>query len=236
MFDTVLAREDETRDAALALGALVYPEESSILAAAPRVAPPQLQWEGPDEDGDYILTLTNVPAYLTSHGKTHVEALARIGEAIHLTFCEECPRVAPRTPEEREADKTQMAKVSMDNLRGSVADHYGHGWQAGRDAASSSRVAPPPQPDVEELVKQIRAVLYGIDKEGTDDNDGWWETSFGAHFGAEKLAEVIAIIRAALPPAPSAAPPKETPQEDLARGGKPGSPQADLPRRNKGDK
>ena len=44
------------------------------------------------------------------------------------------------------------------------------------------------------LEHQIKEALKGIDKDGTYDGFGWWETSGGASFGAEKLEEVLNII------------------------------------------
>lgn len=47
----------------------------------------------------------------------------------------------------------------------------------------------------EDLIKQIKDLLKGIDKVETITEDGWWETSIGAEFGAGKLKELIALIR-----------------------------------------
>lgn len=48
----------------------------------------------------------------------------------------------------------------------------------------------------QELAKQIKAILRGIDAAETDRQDGWWETSAGAEFGAGKLEEVLSAIKA----------------------------------------
>lgn len=41
---------------------------------------PQLKWEGPDEDGDLVVSLVGMPKWhILGHGRTHAEALACIG-------------------------------------------------------------------------------------------------------------------------------------------------------------
>lgn len=42
--------------------------------------------------------------------------------------------------------------------------------------------------------------LAGIDRTGTECDDGWWESSVGADFGRKKLVEVLAVLSAAVPP------------------------------------
>lgn len=61
---------------------------------------PQLSWKGPDEDGDYLVSLTGVRASLTAHGQTREQALAHLGEAIHLALCQSCkPAEGTPTPQ-----------------------------------------------------------------------------------------------------------------------------------------
>lgn len=45
----------------------------------------------------------------------------------------------------------------------------------------------------------VRRILYGIDIEEYDSDDGWWETSHGAKFGAAKLREIEDLIRSLIP-------------------------------------
>ncbi len=45
-------------------------------------------------------------------------------------------------------------------------------------------------------IAQIRKSLEGIDRQETDDNAGWWETSVGADFGSGRLKEVLSIVSA----------------------------------------
>lgn len=37
--------------------------------------------------------------------------------------------------------------------------------------------------------------LVGIDKTETEDNNGWWETRYGAAFGADKLNKLVDKIK-----------------------------------------
>ena len=41
---------------------------------------------------------------------------------------------------------------------------------------------------------EVEKVLDGIDKDETEYQDGWWETSVGAKFGAQKLKEIRSIL------------------------------------------
>lgn len=45
-----------------------------------------------------------------------------------------------------------------------------------------------------EIIEAIKDILDGIDREETEDQTGWWETSTGAEFGAKKLDEIIDLI------------------------------------------
>ena len=45
------------------------------------------------------------------------------------------------------------------------------------------------------MIKKIREILKGIDKDISQDNDGWWETSTGAEFGAKKLKEIESLVK-----------------------------------------
>jgi len=48
---------------------------------------------------------------------------------------------------------------------------------------------------MDDLINEVKAILYGIDMESCDDDKGWWETSCGAEFGKEKLERVIEAIK-----------------------------------------
>ena len=45
-----------------------------------------------------------------------------------------------------------------------------------------------------DLLMKIVKILKGIDKDGLEDPEGWWETSEGAHFGNLKLKEIKKLI------------------------------------------
>lgn len=45
-----------------------------------------------------------------------------------------------------------------------------------------------------ESVGLIKEILSGIDKQETDTQDGWWETSVSAKFGAKKLKQVLDVV------------------------------------------
>lgn len=47
---------------------------------------------------------------------------------------------------------------------------------------------------METLIEKIKQILEGIDKEESDDDKGWWETSTGAEFGKAKLEQVIQAV------------------------------------------
>ena len=44
--------------------------------------------------------------------------------------------------------------------------------------------------EIKILQKEIKKILEGIDKDESEDDSGWWETSDGAKFGKEKLKEI----------------------------------------------
>ena len=46
----------------------------------------------------------------------------------------------------------------------------------------------------EELLNTIRKILTGIDKTEIEQDNGWWETSYGAEFGEKKLIELIIAV------------------------------------------
>jgi hypothetical protein len=50
----------------------------------------------------------------------------------------------------------------------------------------------------ERLYSGIEQILHGIDKQETDDINGWWETSTGAEYGKRKLAEIKKLIETEL--------------------------------------
>jgi hypothetical protein len=45
------------------------------------------------------------------------------------------------------------------------------------------------------MIEKIREILKGIDKDISQDKDGWWETSTGAEFGAKKLKEIEDLVK-----------------------------------------
>ena len=45
------------------------------------------------------------------------------------------------------------------------------------------------------MIEKIREILKGIDKDISQDNDGWWETSTGSEFGAKKLKEIESLVK-----------------------------------------
>ena len=46
----------------------------------------------------------------------------------------------------------------------------------------------------QQIIKQVKLILAGIDETETDSEYGWWETSAGADFGLEKLNSIIKLI------------------------------------------
>jgi len=53
----------------------------------------------------------------------------------------------------------------------------------------------PPQPQsVKDALEKVKALLAGIDKEESESDIGWWETSTGADFGKSILNQVNALI------------------------------------------
>lgn len=46
----------------------------------------------------------------------------------------------------------------------------------------------------DEIADKIKEILKGIDKDGCETNDGWWETPTGAEFGSKKLKEIIDFV------------------------------------------
>ena len=70
---------------------------------------PMLEFSGPDDDGDVIVSLRSVPDWhLTAHGKTAKEALHRLGEAMFMAGQPECPDC--RVPTDT-ARFTQLAEI-----------------------------------------------------------------------------------------------------------------------------
>ncbi len=47
----------------------------------------------------------------------------------------------------------------------------------------------------EDALRRLREITDGIDRDETEDEAGWWETSVGAEFGARKLSELESLIR-----------------------------------------
>lgn len=47
---------------------------------------------------------------------------------------------------------------------------------------------------IDEIKEEVSLILNGIDKDGLESEDSWWETSTGAEFGSNKLKEVIDYI------------------------------------------
>ncbi len=45
------------------------------------------------------------------------------------------------------------------------------------------------------MLRSIEEILKGIDKQETEDEDGWWETSFEAKFGAAKLRKIRRLFK-----------------------------------------
>jgi hypothetical protein len=45
-----------------------------------------------------------------------------------------------------------------------------------------------------ELLNKILKILEGINKEQTESENGWWETSIGAEFGKKKLEEITSLF------------------------------------------
>lgn len=41
---------------------------------------------------------------------------------------------------------------------------------------------------------ELSTILRGIDKDNTDNKEGWWETSTGVEFGSKKLQEIKSFI------------------------------------------
>ena len=58
------------------------------------------------------------------------------------------------------------------------------GWVYAEDDESKSDAA----------VRELRSIVDGIDRDETEDDDGWWETSTGAEFGAERLRHLERLI------------------------------------------
>lgn len=48
--------------------------------------------------------------------------------------------------------------------------------------------------ELDEIIKTIESILDGIDKDETQDKNGWWETSTGAAFGKQKLEELKVFV------------------------------------------
>ena len=52
--------------------------------------------------------------------------------------------------------------------------------------------------DKKEILKTIKEaveeILYGIDMQEIDGDDGWWETSTGAEFGKRKKEELTRVL------------------------------------------
>jgi hypothetical protein len=53
----------------------------------------------------------------------------------------------------------------------------------------------------EGLLAEIEKILDGIDRQETDDETGWWETSHGADFGRERLILIRQLFSKAVEPA-----------------------------------
>ena len=47
--------------------------------------------------------------------------------------------------------------------------------------------------------EDVPKILKGIDKEETEDEDGWWETSSGAESGEKILKEILAALSSSSP-------------------------------------
>jgi hypothetical protein len=45
------------------------------------------------------------------------------------------------------------------------------------------------------MIKKIREILKGIDKDISQNPRGWWETSTGAEFGAKKLKQIEDLVK-----------------------------------------
>lgn len=74
--------------------------------------PPALEWQGPDEDGDVIVSLIGVEGWhITGHGKTHREALAVLGEAMHMA--QGCCPTAPMLRAQIEAARAAIEHESQ---------------------------------------------------------------------------------------------------------------------------
>lgn len=48
---------------------------------------------------------------------------------------------------------------------------------------------------VQEIEKEIRKILKGIDKDQIESSSGWWETSYQVEFGKKKLDKLIAFLK-----------------------------------------
>lgn len=63
---------------------------------------PQLKWDGPDDEGDYLVTVVNVdgfgPQGLTVHGATVEQALHVLGSFLEAVFEEHCPDCSTHKP------------------------------------------------------------------------------------------------------------------------------------------
>lgn len=49
-----------------------------------------------------------------------------------------------------------------------------------------------------EIEKEFDEIVLGIDKQETEDDNGWWETSTGAEFGKKKKKEIKKFYRKAI--------------------------------------
>ena len=45
------------------------------------------------------------------------------------------------------------------------------------------------------MIEKIKEILKGIDKDISEDKNGWWETSIGAEFGAKKLKQIEDLVK-----------------------------------------
>lgn len=50
--------------------------------------------------------------------------------------------------------------------------------------------------DVDEALRQLDAIVDGIDRAEIDDGDGWWPSSEGCEFGRERRRLLVELVRA----------------------------------------
>jgi hypothetical protein len=76
--------------AVFALMCLFLPSGIPPWTGRARLSEPHLVWEGPDEDGDYIVGLVGIPNWsITGHGSTREGALACLGEGLAMAGAEQ---------------------------------------------------------------------------------------------------------------------------------------------------